>query len=246
MGFRLLYLQHEFDLTEGQFLIGRSPECQLSLDDPLVSRAHAALVVSGDAITLEDLGSRNGVRVNGRRIQGVTRIANADRITIGSQEMRLVADQPPAQQTVEQPAPAHRESALGLLAGLADKAIAMGRGDEAERILGAQLDALSAAAHAGVEAASLEKAARYALKLAATTGRARWFDYVIRLYQNAHQVCPATVVDELYAVLGRIGPVELALLRGYLAQVRSRAGLGPAERFLAGRLEGLERVAALK
>ncbi len=245
MGFRLRYQQHEFDLTEGQFLIGRSPECQLSLDDPLVSRAHAALVVTGDEVTLEDLGSRNGVRVNGQRIQGVTRVSHADRIMIGSQELALVVDDPPAGQTQVQAA-RFQGSALGLLAGLADKAIALGRGDEAERILGGQLEALLRETHPGADPAALERAARYALKVGATTGRARWFDYVIRLYAAAALVCPAAVADELYAVLGRVRAVDLAALREYLAWIRSREGLGPAERFTASRLEGLERVAAVK
>lgn len=245
MGFRLRYKQHEFQLTEGQFLIGRSPECQLSLDDPLVSRAHAALVVRGDEATLEDLGSRNGVRVNGQRIQGVTRLSHADRITIGSQDLKLVLDNPPAHETQVQ-APSPDNSALHLLAGLADKAIALGRGEEAERILGAQLDSLLRAARPGADPASLEHGARYALKLAATTGRARWFDFVVRLYGAASQVCPVSVVDEMYAVLGRIGAVDLPALREYVAWIRAREGLGPAERFTAKRLEGLERVAAVK
>src|SRR5258708_7801250 len=46
MRFRLRYLQHDLELTEGQFAVGRNASCQLSLDDPLVSRRHAILYVS--------------------------------------------------------------------------------------------------------------------------------------------------------------------------------------------------------
>jgi len=68
MGFRLRYQQHDFELTEGEVVIGRSASCQLSLDDPLVSRSHAKLTVTVDAVAVEDMGSRNGVRVNGQRL----------------------------------------------------------------------------------------------------------------------------------------------------------------------------------
>ena len=49
MRFRLRYLHHDLELSEGQFVVGRSAGCQLSLDDPLVSRRHALLIVGKDA-----------------------------------------------------------------------------------------------------------------------------------------------------------------------------------------------------
>ena len=70
MRFRLRYQHHDLALGDGQFVVGRSAGCQLSLDDPLVSRRHAMLVVAQDAVTVEDLESRNGVLVTGTRISG--------------------------------------------------------------------------------------------------------------------------------------------------------------------------------
>ena len=61
MRFRLRYLQHDLELNEGEFVVGRNASCQLSLDDPLVSRRHALFGVLPDQVTIEDLGSRNGV-----------------------------------------------------------------------------------------------------------------------------------------------------------------------------------------
>src|SRR5262245_21783280 len=90
MSVRLRYLAHDLEVPPGEFLIGRSPDCQLSLDDPLVSRRHAILVVHPDAVFIEDLGSRNGVLVNGKRIQGPTLVADSDQIMVGSQVMTLV------------------------------------------------------------------------------------------------------------------------------------------------------------
>ena len=77
-------------MGEGEFLIGRSPSCQLSLDDPLVSRRHALLIVSSAEVSTEDLGSRNGVLVNGQRINGRQTLRIGDRILIGAQEMTLL------------------------------------------------------------------------------------------------------------------------------------------------------------
>ncbi len=90
MRFRLRYLQHDFEMGEGEFLIGRSPSCQLSLDDPLVSRRHALLIVTANEVSTEDLGSRNGVLVNGQRINGRHTLTIGDRILIGAQEMTLL------------------------------------------------------------------------------------------------------------------------------------------------------------
>ncbi len=248
MGFRLRYQRHDFDLTEGRFLIGRSTDCQLSLDDPLVSRLHAALTVNENGVLLEDLGSRNGVRLNGRRIERVEKLAHGDRLTIGTQEMALVSGQAAHAETMVKPgATQTRAQAFELLGNLADKALALGRGEEAERILGSRLDQLLVDARDAKASPELcERAALFALRIAATTGRARWFDYVVQLYAALGCACPVTVVDELYGALSRVGHVDLAALRAYIAVLRERSNLGPAERFLAGRIEGLERVAAVK
>src|SRR5207248_3686591 len=94
MRFRLRYLKHDLELFPGTFVIGRSAECQLSLDDPLVSRRHALLLVGDDEVSVEDGGSRNGVMVNGQRITTRARLRDGDKITIGAQEMTLsVAEQ---------------------------------------------------------------------------------------------------------------------------------------------------------
>lgn len=48
-----------------EYLLGRAPECDLKFDDPSLSRNHARLRHHGRGWQLEDLGSKNGVRVNG-------------------------------------------------------------------------------------------------------------------------------------------------------------------------------------
>src|SRR6476469_2913280 len=97
MPYRLRYLAHDLELPIGEFVVGRSTECQLSLDDPLVSRRHAVLKVSADKVTVQDLGSRNGVPGNGKRVEGAHALNPGDKVGIGSQAMVFhVADDAPA------------------------------------------------------------------------------------------------------------------------------------------------------
>ncbi len=62
---------------------GRSRGCTVSVDDEKISRQHARIQRRGADIVVEDLGSRNGTRVNGTRIEGPTRVASGDEIAIG-------------------------------------------------------------------------------------------------------------------------------------------------------------------
>lgn len=286
MAFRLRYLAHDFELPEGVFLIGRSGECQLSLDDPLVSRRHAALQIRPDGVSVQDLESRNGVYVNGTRITEERELADGDRVTIGSQEMllyggdesrpeglgvdfrratqtlgamalsemRKIADDPTELTTGGSGGAAGDTGSKGfqslrLLTTLADKALAMGRADEAERILQSILLDILNRAKSGVpvEIPAAELAARYAARLAGITAKGTWVNYAFELYTLAHRPLPAQVVDELYTVVRKVKGLDLTPLRAYLEDLRRQASsFGPAERFLMQRIEGLERLVALK
>ncbi len=63
--YRLRFLLQEFDLPRGITIIGRSLDCHLTIEDPLVSRQHARIVIDDEGGSVEDMGSRNGVRVDG-------------------------------------------------------------------------------------------------------------------------------------------------------------------------------------
>jgi pSer/pThr/pTyr-binding forkhead associated (FHA) protein len=52
----------------GVTAIGRSPECDLRIDEPGMSRMHARLLPTDDGLLLEDLGSANGCFLNGKRV----------------------------------------------------------------------------------------------------------------------------------------------------------------------------------
>lgn len=85
--YRLRLLLQEFDLPRGTTLIGRSYDCHVTIEDPLVSRQHARIEVDGEHVTVFDLGSRNGVKVNGAGIKGSVELRHGDRLRIGTQEL---------------------------------------------------------------------------------------------------------------------------------------------------------------
>lgn len=243
MSFVLRFGPRELELKPGRFLIGRSESTQLALDDPLVSRHHAAIDLSGDIATLSDLESRNGVRVNGARITAPRALALGDKITIGSAELVFGERVEAAAQTLVQ-APTLRMAAFGLFGMLADKALALGRADEAERLLAPQIEQLLKDVEAGkkVDPANVERASAYALRIAQLSGNPAFLDTVFRFYRGLRRLCPSGIVDELYAAARKVKQPHLGELRAYLAVLHELTGeFGPAERFLLGRLEGLER-----
>ena len=72
------------DLVTGhEITFGRSRGATVSVDHEQVSRMHTRVKREGDTVTVEDLGSRNGTRVNGVRIAGVTELAPGDELAIG-------------------------------------------------------------------------------------------------------------------------------------------------------------------
>jgi hypothetical protein len=64
--------------------IGRGRDCDVVLDDAGVSRRHAAIRPGPDGWTVEDLGSTNGVLVNGQLIRGPHLLHPGDRVELGS------------------------------------------------------------------------------------------------------------------------------------------------------------------
>ena len=65
-------------------VIGRSRDCDIVLTDHNVSRKHAEIRPDGTGWTIADLGSTNGVRVNGRGVKAAVAITGGDRIELGT------------------------------------------------------------------------------------------------------------------------------------------------------------------
>jgi hypothetical protein len=81
--YRLIWGDREIALGPGENLIGRAVESVLWVDDYAVSRRHARIVIDDSGAVLEDLGSKNGTLIRGRRISGTRRLADKDPIEIG-------------------------------------------------------------------------------------------------------------------------------------------------------------------
>ena len=71
-----------FPLERTQTTIGRTPDCDIFLDDVTVSRTHAVLVERDGAFAIEDQGSLNGTFVNRRRVESAE-LENGDEVQIG-------------------------------------------------------------------------------------------------------------------------------------------------------------------
>jgi pSer/pThr/pTyr-binding forkhead associated (FHA) protein len=69
-------------------LIGRHLECDIRLESPKVSRRHCCVATAYDRVLIRDLGSRNGVRVNGRLLEE-SRLHPGDELAIGPILFRL-------------------------------------------------------------------------------------------------------------------------------------------------------------
>ena len=78
-----------FQPDQAKTLIGRSPECDVFLDDVTVSRRHAELVREGETFSIRDLGSLNGTYVNRRRIESAV-LENDDEVQIGKYRLTFL------------------------------------------------------------------------------------------------------------------------------------------------------------
>lgn len=76
----------------GSAVIGRSTECDIQIRSLSVSRMHARITVTPSGVAIEDLGSKNGTKVGGQRIEAPTPIRERDVITVGSVSLTLHSD----------------------------------------------------------------------------------------------------------------------------------------------------------
>jgi pSer/pThr/pTyr-binding forkhead associated (FHA) protein len=79
----------EIVLGLGEHVLGRATECEVCVPDPLASRRHAVVAVTPESVTIRDLGSRNGVVVNGDEIERFRALCEGDLITLGSQAVTV-------------------------------------------------------------------------------------------------------------------------------------------------------------
>ena len=73
----------------GEHILGRGRGATVVLDDPDVSRQHARIVVEPEGLTVFDLGSKNGMVVEGRRVEQAVSLGHGDELTVGDVTLRL-------------------------------------------------------------------------------------------------------------------------------------------------------------
>ncbi len=78
-----------YPLYGQKVIIGRLSSSDLQLEDGRVSRMHAKVTVDNGVFVLEDLGSRGGTRVNGKKLDGQIHLSSGDRIQLGRVKMRF-------------------------------------------------------------------------------------------------------------------------------------------------------------
>ena len=76
--------KQRFPLVEGPNWLGSSPRASVRLAEPSVSRRHALIHISGDRAEIEDLGSRNGTRIDGRKLDGRRPLELGEVLTLGA------------------------------------------------------------------------------------------------------------------------------------------------------------------
>jgi len=91
--YRLRFREQEVPIHYKDFVIGRAPDSQLRLDCGLVSRHHVRLRHCEAGLVLEDLGSRNGVLVNQRRVSEPVLLTHGDVIVVGVESLEFVDSQ---------------------------------------------------------------------------------------------------------------------------------------------------------
>jgi DNA-binding winged helix-turn-helix (wHTH) protein len=87
--FAVIAGSEQIPLHEGSNTIGRDSVCEIVINAPDVSRQHARLIVEGDALTLEDLGSKNGTFLGTTPVTKRVEVRDTDEIMIGRNPLRL-------------------------------------------------------------------------------------------------------------------------------------------------------------
>jgi hypothetical protein len=89
VAYRLFWGPREIALEEGETVLGRDPAATAFIDHTSVSRHHARIVIVGDRATVEDLQSKNGTFLGGKRLDTPTPLADGDELKLGSVALKF-------------------------------------------------------------------------------------------------------------------------------------------------------------
>ena len=83
------------DFPEGEFVVGRGPECHVRPNSELISRQHCLLRIHGAHVHVRDLGSTNGTLVNGKLLVEECALSHGDTLQLGALVFEVVLPQQP-------------------------------------------------------------------------------------------------------------------------------------------------------
>jgi len=237
-------------LVDGSVLIGRSHECELRLDDALVSRIHARIRVEAERATIEDLHSTNGIYLGGDRIAHAGPLHDGDVAQIGTQLLsffayteelapdsgvsghdRLRPDPPMSFPAAPLGAPGTspmptttRAPALTMVGNLARRFAREGRVEEGAALLIPHLKRILRGANAGLEVPEplCEQAATYAMDVAVWTADAKWLDYIVELHVAAKSLMTHPAILALQRAERWLGAIDRRLLAYYVEACGAR------------------------
>jgi pSer/pThr/pTyr-binding forkhead associated (FHA) protein len=218
-------------LADGKMDIGRIADCWLVLADDQVSRYHSRLHVAGEVVQIEDLGSRNGTFINGRRIKELCQLADGDEIKIGRETISVcganrserVTARPTARTMI--PTPVGPIGSHALMSGLIEKSLGLGRIKEAERYAVAMTNQLMRT-DVEVDHPTVQSCIRLLISIAEKTASGLWLDRVFRLYAVHGWIMSGDVLEMVRAALDRIPRVPGTGLSEYEDALRALRGEG--------------------
>jgi DNA-binding winged helix-turn-helix (wHTH) protein len=91
VAYRLFWGPREIALEEGETVLGRDPDATAFIDHTSVSRHHARIVIAGDRVTVEDLQSKNGTFLGGRKLDAPAPLNDGDELKLGSVSLKFRA-----------------------------------------------------------------------------------------------------------------------------------------------------------
>ena len=217
-------------LVPGTYVIGRSEDVEVVLRSSRASRRHAQLIVSEEGATLEDLKSANGTFVNGTQITARCTLSNGDFIVIGDLGLEVIVRplsegeiRPPASPAPVPPladeadGPHHpttsRVNAMEVLNAVADRAIAAGQPEQAERVLERWLTKVLTDARSAkpVPVEARNSAIAYALRIGVGLRSKRWIDYAFELLTALAVPLTPEVEKALAWAVAQVRPTAPAL-----------------------------------
>lgn len=233
------------ELHEGESLIaGRSTKCDLVLDDELASRQHLRMSLRDGQVFVEDLGSRNGLLINGVSVDGRQELHHGDQVTAGRSSITVLRQGREPRQRISSGAMALPEydtddvdqvtgagNLVDLLDGSARRALEQNDLMVAERTALNLLGLLRRAALSRpVRPEELVGGTRLALDLAERMNDATWLGRILELHVATKQTVGAKDARRFVTLAETLGAPERGV-REYLAVAEDLGHRGPIVRY---------------